>query len=40
MKFTGKLHYELFTDELFKRLQTRYPLDIARNDGYFAHLHI
>jgi len=27
MQFTGKLYHELFTDELSKRLQTRYPLN-------------
>ena len=27
MQFTGKFYHELFTDELSKRLKTRYPLD-------------
>ena len=27
MPFTGKLYHELFTDELSKRLQMRYPLN-------------
>jgi hypothetical protein len=27
MQFTGKFYHELFTDELSKRLKTRYPLN-------------
>jgi hypothetical protein len=32
MQFTGKLYHELFTNELSKRLQTRYPLNPLRDN--------